>query len=318
MNAITSHITSHMTNPDIQTAWSGVKTFNAESAKEALSIAGLDWTVSAQSVMLANGQEVPNTKAIVRSDNSQVLGVVGGAYQTVQNDSLAFFDEIRQVMPDLRYVSAGSIGGGRRVWLLADFGAFEAQRGDIIRKQIMLFNSHDGTTALSYAIVPNRIFCNNQVAMTLTKGTFLKLRHSASTTERLKDAEKVALSAVNNYEHVEGCFKALASKPLSVKMVDKALDTLFPLVTNKDGLLKGRGYTCRINVRAQIERLIDEGMGISDQPRNGFSVYNAFSEYMTHHTPVYANGGQERRWENNVWGKSRNDMDDVMKCLLAV
>ena len=314
MNAI---INQTLFNSDIPTAWSGVKTLNAPTAKRAIQEAGLDWDVEVRKIYLASGAEVPKARAIVRTDNEQVLGTVGKTYAPVQNrDSLAFFDSVKAQLPGMRYVSAGSINQGARVWLLADFGGFDAQDGDVIRKQIMLYNSHDGSSTLSYVFVPNRVFCNNQIATVMTGDRMLKVRHSGSADRVLSVARDMAHQTMDSYDRIEEMYKALVAKPLTSELINTALDSLYPLVERGEEV-KGRTLTRRSNIREQVTELLETGMGIQGRQRNAFSVYNAFSEYLTHHTQVNKGGGQARRWESNVFGKGAREMATVTKALLV-
>ncbi|MAF79898.1 hypothetical protein CL629_02335 [bacterium] len=304
--------TQNFFNPDLQTSWSGIKTLNAPTARDALRASGLDWNVVNKPLFLEGGREVPKARAIVREDNGVVLGVVGKQYQPIQNkDGLAFFDDVSSQFDDMRYVSAGSIAGGRRVWLLADFGGFDAQSGDEIRKQILLFNSHDGSSTMSYVFCPMRITCNNQIAVTLTRDKFLKIRHSQDAMVRFNDARKVASHAVKNYDSIKQVYKTLVQTSLTDELISGSLEALFPIEE-----AEGRTLTRRSNTRREITRLLSEGKG-SEQPKTAFSLYNAFSEYYTHHTQANTENGKERRWSNNLFGKGAKNMNVVTKVLLA-
>src|SRR3982751_4247482 len=73
------------------------------TSKEALTFAGLDFTVEKQEILTANkvgaatGEHIPipDYFATVRTDTGAVLGVVGKQYEVVQNtDAFLFFDAI--------------------------------------------------------------------------------------------------------------------------------------------------------------------------------------------------------------------------------
>lgn len=317
MNAI---VNPNFFNRERAKAWSGVETLTAETANQAISLAGLDWRVKTSPVY-AEGLSAPikGAVAVMREDTNTVLGVVGKNYAPVQNsDSLSFFDDIKASLPGMRYVAAGSIAGGRRVWLLADFGGFDAQGGDEVRKQIMLYNSHDGTSALSYVFVPNRVFCNNQIATILHGDKYLQIRHSRSAESRLNSARAVAGIAVKQYDLIEDMYQALAQKPLTSALLTQGLDALYPLVEGGK-LVVGRTLTRRTNIRERITELVETGAGIEGRQRNAFSLYNAFTEYMSHH--AQANGEEalegERRWSNNVFGKGAREVAKVVDVLMA-
>lgn len=316
MNAIIQRPTYF--NSGVSAAWTGIETVNAPTAEQAIKQARLDWEVEARPMYLGDGTAVPKARAIVRKDNGQVLGTVGRNYVPVQNkESLSFFDDVRAQLPGMSYVAAGSIDNGKRVWLLADFGGFDAQPGDEIRQQIMLYNSHDGSSALSYMFVPNRVFCNNQIAMILSGDKFLKIRHSKSANRRLDSARNVAHHAVAKYDNIEDMYKALARKPLTTEMLNTALDVLYPLKDKDGGDVSKNSMTRRVNIREEITGLVETGMGIGGRQRNAFSIYNAFTEYLTHHAQVNNGGGQERRWAVNTFGKGAREMRAVTEALIA-
>lgn len=309
MNAITPR--HRFYNTSLRPAWSGIETINARSADEALETAGLNWDVSVQPMYLGNGEKVPKANAITRNDNGSVLGVVGKQYRPIQNsESLSFFDDVRHQLPDFKYVSAGSIGLGKRVWLLADFGGFDAQSGDEVRKQILLFNSHDGSSSMSYVFVPVRLFCNNQIAMLLSQDKLLKIRHSQSAQSRIKQAQSVAGHAIENYSNVESVFKTLANTQLTTGLIKSSLDVLYPVEE-----AEGRTLTRRENTRREIVRLIDEGQG-QHHPSTAFTLFNAFTEYFTHHTQANGENASERRWDNNLFGKGMRSVQKVTNHLI--
>src|SRR5258708_20606836 len=79
-------------------AWHGLGTVIAEdvvTTEEALRLSGLDWNVSKQPIYLADGREIPNSRAITRDTDGAVLGVVGEDYRPVANsEAFAFVDHL--------------------------------------------------------------------------------------------------------------------------------------------------------------------------------------------------------------------------------
>ena len=57
-------------------------------------------------------------KAKLREDTTEVLGIVSGEYEVVDNrDAFRFLDAL--IGSELHFETAGSLWGGRRVWCLA-------------------------------------------------------------------------------------------------------------------------------------------------------------------------------------------------------
>ena len=135
----------------------------APTSKEALELAGLDWDVLQTPVYMDNGIEIPNYKANVRSTDNACLGIVTDRYKIVQNtEAFAFTDAIVGETEDgvVKYETAGSLCGGRKIWLLAKMPTKKVLDDDV--DPYMFFsNSHDGSGAIKVGMTPIRIVCNN-------------------------------------------------------------------------------------------------------------------------------------------------------------
>ena len=135
-----------------QTPWHGLgtKLDAPATAEEAIGAAGLDYEVELADLQTSAGIPVPQRKAVIRSDTCQVLGIVGNSYVPVQNRQC--FGFLDSVVADgkLRYHTAGALGKGERVWLLAKLPdrIRVKNSNDITEKFLLLSNSHDGTSSL--------------------------------------------------------------------------------------------------------------------------------------------------------------------------
>ena len=97
----------------------GVPVNEAMTSTEALQVAGLDWNVITAPVAV-NGIEVPGYIANVRDTDKSVLGIVSPKYKIVQNrEAFEFTDNL--IGNDVRYETAGSLKGGRTIFLTAQF-----------------------------------------------------------------------------------------------------------------------------------------------------------------------------------------------------
>jgi len=89
------------------------------TAAEAITAAGLDYEITLTDVATVDGMMVPKTKAVVRYDNQTVLGVVSDKYCPVQNRQAFSFLDAVVADGGLRYHTAGALGRGEKVFLLA-------------------------------------------------------------------------------------------------------------------------------------------------------------------------------------------------------
>ena len=96
----------------------GVRVEEAPESKEALIQAGLDWKVEQTDVYAASGERILGYKANIRDIDRSVLGIVGDRYKIVQNEeAFAFTDGL--LGEGVKYETAGSLAGGKIVWMLA-------------------------------------------------------------------------------------------------------------------------------------------------------------------------------------------------------
>lgn len=257
----------------------------ASSIEDALAQAELDWRVS--TIPLTAGDvTVDSHRAVVNTTSGDVLGVVKRKYVPVQNaEALAVLDDLKGVSSDFEYIAAGQTGG--RVWVLADLGGFEVQKGDEMRRQVMLANSFDGSTPVAFSLLPFRMFCANQVASIAAKSA-LKVRHTGDVSTRLDLAAEAMFEMLAEYYALEERLKLLTTVTLTDALIKRTLDTLYPL---EDGMTK-RTRNTRESRRGRIIELVENGAG-NHTNRTAWTLYNAVTEWFTHE-----HGTDRNRWQN--------------------
>jgi len=143
--------------------WHGLGTQLDEpaTAAEAIEAAGLNYHVDLRPIETDDGIPIPQRKAVIRSDSNQVLGVVGNSSCPVQNHQC--FGFLDAVVEDgrLRYHTAGALGKGEKVLMLAKLpGELRIKNSeDVTEKFLLLSNSHDGSSALRVFFSPIRFVC---------------------------------------------------------------------------------------------------------------------------------------------------------------
>ena len=141
----------------------GTQLKTTPSSEEAIRFARLDWRVAKVPLYVAGGtrlHEVHDRFALVREDtlgkpDCSVFGIAGRDYVPLQNaEAFEFFDPIVKE-GDAVYETAGALGKGERVWVLARLcGEMQVAEGDDIRRYLLLSNSHDGTSSLQVKFTP--------------------------------------------------------------------------------------------------------------------------------------------------------------------
>ena len=105
----------------------------------------------------------------MRDKDRKVLGVVSDRYKIVQNEeAFAFTDTL--LGEGVRYETAGSLQGGKKVWMLAHLPHEYIISGERISPYLVFFNSHDGSGAIKAAITPIRVVCQNTLNLGAVHG----------------------------------------------------------------------------------------------------------------------------------------------------
>lgn len=227
------------------------------TSSEAIKHAGLDYTIEKRPLFTLDSQnhkgstdliipevEVPGYFANVRTDNDQVLGVVGKDYHIVQNtDAFAFFDAIVGGGEGILYETAGALGNGERIFITAKLpGYIRVGNGDdVTEKYIFLTTSHDGTGSITAAFTPIRIVCQNTLNASLrSMSNVVRIRHTAGAKQRLEDAHKVMGLANTMSQELEGIFNQWAKVPVTDKEVRQLIQlALCPNKETMQSLKKG-------------------------------------------------------------------------------
>lgn len=149
------------------------------TAREAQTAAGLDWEVrleelhaDARNYGLATLHvPVKTHKAVMRSTDGAVLGVVGEDWRPIQNREL--FDTAEALRIDggiVEYETAGSLRGGAVVWLLCRLpGGWKVLGQDAVEPYCAITVAHDGSRALRMFPTPVRIVCMNTMRQALSR-----------------------------------------------------------------------------------------------------------------------------------------------------
>lgn len=288
----------------------------AATSSEAIKLAGLDWHVEQFPVRAFNPDTdqqfgCPDTVANVRTDTNAVLGVVSTGYHVFQNASA--FDFMDNIVGDklAMYETAGSLKGGRRVWLLARIPKeYRAGSEDLIKPYVLLVNTHDGSGALRMIPTTVRCVCQNTVNLALGRAGSegLAIRHHPSLEKRVAEARQKLGIISARFDAFDRELHAMLATTPTGRQVDDYFQTLLPPATtdratkNRDAVL-GTLYANYDNERNTLPGVKHTAWGL----------YNSVSEWADHQRRV--RGGNElARIENRLhsnWFGSSNRIKQV-------
>ena len=255
--------------------------------------ANLDWKVKKQELYLnqgtcysrADGWHAVTRPGIGNEPNNVVLGVVSKGYTPLQNsEAFAFFDKIVGKGSAI-YHTAGALGKGERIWILAKLpDSIQVVGDDVTDKYLLLSNSHDGSSAVQVKFTPIRVVCNNTLTLALSEGDTIRIPHTRDVKEMLTRAEQTLGIINSGYTTIAETFKAMASFQMNNEQVQAYLAKIFPFPKNPEDTY---GHRRAYESRTFAEYLFDQGKGNRMKGVAGtlWAAYNGVTELIDHRDP---------------------------------
>lgn len=224
----------------LKPAWHGLGTVldHAMTADELLTAAHLDWKVQkrriAYEVVTESGTEFKpdnHYAAIVREDNQYLLGIsTMNRYKIVQNEEIVKMLKTVADERDLKFESAISLRGGKKVILLARMpGVDFVTDTDVLHRFLLVSLGHDGMTGIYVFPTSVRVVCMNTYRLALgTAGTVIRIAHLGDIGSKLEMVVRKIVWAENKIEqHVKEARQLVKTKLTDEKFYE-FLDQLIP------------------------------------------------------------------------------------------
>lgn len=267
-----------------ETPWHGlgVRVNEAPASREALIISGLDWQVVQEPIYTENEELINGYKANVRDSDRRVLGVVTDRYKVIQNtEAFAFTDTL--LGEGVRYETAGSLQGGRKVWLLAHMPHEYIISGERISSYLLFSNTHDGSGAVKIALTPIRVVCNNTLNLALsTAKRSWSMLHVGDIRGKVAEARDTLFRAESYMDELGKEFEALRMKKLTDKKVMEYIEVLLPV---EEGSTPQQTKNIK-RLREDMKLRYFEAPDLQDVGRNAYRFINAVSDFATHAQPL--------------------------------
>lgn len=221
-----------------ETPWHGMGRIleNAPTSRDAIVAAGLDWEVcQAEISVLGMDKAIPDYYANVRSSDNAVLGIVGSRYSIVQNtEAFSFTDSL--IGEGCVYETAGSLKGGKVIWLLARLPEEIQIADDNIVPYLCFTNTHDGSGAVKVCSTPIRVVCNNTLNLALhnAKRTW-SVRHVGNIEGKLAEAAETLQLANAYLTELKVESERLALQKFDTDTLIKVIDALIPTPDDMTG-----------------------------------------------------------------------------------
>jgi phage/plasmid-like protein (TIGR03299 family) len=257
--------------------------------------AGLDWSVDLVPLITADTQAKVAHRAVRRTSDGKVLGVVGPRYAPLQNrDAFGWFQPFLDAKEAALH-TAGSLRGGSRIWVLAKLNRdpLVIAAGDEVAKFVLLSHGHDGSLAVRAGFTPIRVVCQNTLSMAhgSDASKLIRVKHTKDVLENLENIREVMDLANAEFEATAEQYRVLARKSINQADLRKYVRRVLKIDEENPS-------TRSLNIIEEIVRLAETGRG-NDLPSirgTYWSAYNGVSEYLT-----YNRGRSEDNRLNSLW-----------------
>ena len=268
----------------------------APTSRDAIELAGLNWSVNSNPIYDVFGNEIKGFKANTRSSDNSVLGVVTDKYKIVQNiDAFDFTDNL--IGEEMYYETAGSLRKGKTIWLLGKMPERYICE-DKFEPYIVFTNTHDGTGAVKIAMTPIRVVCNNTLNMALSSAKrSWSTKHMGNMEAKLSEARHT-LELANDYLNnlaIEA--DKLANETMKEEDIVYTLNEMFPVDDDasdrqKQNIQNAKDGIMICMLRPDIAKFLNTKWGF----------INAVSDYVGHAVPARLT----TNYQENNWGKIMN------------
>ena len=254
----------------------GIELNHPKTAREAIKMAGLDYTVMKKSLGLKTGLK-QDAYATVRTDTKDVLGFVNKSYEPIQNiDAFIFFDDW-VAENEAIYETAGVLGKGECIWILAKLpGYINVHGNDMVNKYLLLTNSHDGSSHVRVKLTPIRVVCNNTLTAALQGAGEVQISHTPNSAQDLEQAG--AMLGLSNYlyEQLEVMFNSMAARKITDGQLRDYVQALVPDNEETENTARTE------NIRNSVLQLHESGRGAHLARGTWWGAFNSVAEYTDH------------------------------------
>ena len=179
--------------------------------------------------------------------------------------------------------TVGALDEGRRFFASIRLGEAEFLPGDVVQRYLNVMASHDGKIPSTFALSGIRIVCRNTFNASFAgagKDTSFKARHTKNGVDFDVDEAASILGLADRWiKAVQDRAQGMARIKLTDAQVDAAFAEMFPLPETA----KNKAKDNNDKIRGLVMSAYRGERGAASFGENGWSLYNAFGEYLDHH-----------------------------------
>jgi phage/plasmid-like protein (TIGR03299 family) len=262
----------------------------AEARKEA----GLEWDPTSGDVYTEAGinedgtvhfERIPGWQSVSRSDNGKILSLNMSGYQIIDHREMGEIVEAVLEQPNVKWETAGSLEGGRKVWCLALLDEPIELPGDnsLTLPYLAITNRHDGKGACAVRATTVRVVCANTFRAAELEGertgSTYSFVHSSGWRDRIPQAQEAVTGARREFRRYE----KLATALLGMKVTDRQREMFVVrfIPEPPDGLISDRVARNIQEARTALRMILDSPTTVHVQD-SVYGLVQAAGEYLDH------------------------------------
>ena len=236
----------------------------------------LNWDIRTESVNISSMFDT-GKKAIIRTDNNNLLSIVGKDYCPVTNAQLMNFTEALTRTGEFELKGFDELNDGKTILaFLQNKNPNLRINGCAMKEYMFIGNTHDGTKALTIGTANSLIRCSNQFYSTLK--VYRKKHTSPFEFNQLE-----ILQIIKNYKlkknQVYDAFDGMESVRVDQRVINRLVVDIHKMLETDSSLIKKEnlGWSPSMQV---LRRSIDKEM--KDLGNNAFGLFNGVTWYTSH------------------------------------
>lgn len=268
---------------DVPWADVGTNVSRMRDSDEMLAAAGLNWKLQRKNLGYThNGKRMESKRQALiiddpyrrKIDGMELTVIPRAGWHEVDNHE--FFDFISEHFGSKSIISCGALNSYRMIWALVDMKEKFAAFGKDEHRSLGLFTlPHEYGRAINIRQTPVRIFCNNQISLSLRQKADYEI--SWSHRKEFEGSSVVRQLCHSVFEKYLQQYTYLGTKRYTAEKVKKYLSEVFPAAGGIEADPNNLSSTAVI-----ADSVIDRQPGANIQPGSWLQIYNACT-YTTNH-----------------------------------
>ena len=234
-------------------------------------------------------EEVEGIKGVERSDTGEFFGSVGTDYVHATNKELTEVAESIEGIAsgEVKVETAGSLKGGRKVWMLLRLAEPIMVKGDPHGATIPYFalqNSHDGYGSFRGQALMTRIICDNtaQAADLEARANNheFTFRHTSGLKNRIEEAKQALAMWRESIKNWQLLMDELVATPVNEDQKQAFIDQFIPMPV-ATATVSSRVMTNIENARGEFNAIMT-GITTEDIDGTAYGLVQAAIEFQQH------------------------------------